>query len=180
MNWRIPIFAVNLFQMFLHGVCSQILMHPKIIGTSLAAATQIQDSLEKREEFVGRHFGGDDPNEKELNLLKDNLKEQAERGLGQPAFDYRNNDDDEINAPEKNTDEPIKKESPLKTKSPLPVKDETVAPEKSSALDPTKKEYEVHINDTTVDSASEPTKETPVPLDPEIGSPAPLFQDGIN
>lgn len=157
-----------------------ILMHPKIIGTSLAAATQIQDSLEKREEFVGRYFGGDDPNEKELNLLKGNLREQAERGLGQPAFDYRNNDDDEINDPVKNTDEPIKKESPLKTKSPLPVKDETVAPEKSSALDSTKKEYEVHINDTTVDSGSEPTKETPVPLDPEIGSPAPLFQDGIN
>lgn len=60
------------------------------------------------------------------------------------------------------------------------MKDETVAPEKSSALDSTKKEYEVHINDTTVDSGSEPTKETPVPLDPEIGSPAPLFQDGIN
>ena len=41
LNYKVPIFSVNLFQMSLHGVCTQILMLPKIFEIGETACKKI-------------------------------------------------------------------------------------------------------------------------------------------
>ncbi|MBM4303398.1 MAG: type II secretion system protein GspD [Deltaproteobacteria bacterium] len=120
-----------------------ILMHPKIIATSLEASNQIQKSFDSREEFVGRFYGSDDPNEKEVKELKQKLEEQNQRGAEQKIFDYRNNEDDDPEAPPSSNQLSSPKEaskpresliqSPLSPEEP-PLKSSKAAPSKEPPI----------------------------------------------
>jgi general secretion pathway protein D len=72
-----------------------ILLRPKIIGTSLASAETIKENLDKRDDFLSKYNGGDDPTQDGVNEIKDRLGEQEKRGRNEPFFDYRNNDTEE-------------------------------------------------------------------------------------
>lgn len=73
-----------------------ILLHPRIIGTTMDSVSLIRGSFDKRQDFVEKNFGGKDHNEEEIADLRAKLKEQEARSKDEPAvFDYRNNADDE-------------------------------------------------------------------------------------
>lgn len=160
-----------------------ILMHPRIIGTSLEASNQIQKSLEKREEFVGKHYGSEDPNEKELNELKDTLKEQNQRGTNQPLFDYRNNEE-EMSSESSQTNEQFLA-TPKKSnekKAPVPKPKELNPPQiKSSAPPPVPKEPDPELRENSdTESSVDSFSAEPLPLVPE-SSPLNLpLEDKIN
>lgn len=73
-----------------------ILLKPKIIGTTLAGAETINEGLSKRKDFIEKNFGGDDVHEEQVKELQGKIDAQVERGRAEPAFDYRNNHDDEL------------------------------------------------------------------------------------
>jgi len=68
-----------------------ILLHPRIIGTSLDSARQIRKSLNKRQRFIDRNMGGDDEFESDVKELRKSLRDQENRAKDEPQFDYRNN-----------------------------------------------------------------------------------------
>lgn len=75
-----------------------ILLRPRIIGTSISAANLIEDSLNKHDEFVEDHMGGNEPHKKRLGVIKDDIRRQKGGDVNDPFESYRNNakdDDDE-------------------------------------------------------------------------------------
>lgn len=72
-----------------------ILLRPRIIGTSISAAEIIDDSLQKRAEFVEDNLGGDDPHEKRSGKIRDDVKRQKNNPVSDPFDKYRNNAKDE-------------------------------------------------------------------------------------
>jgi general secretion pathway protein D len=157
-----------------------ILMHPRIIGTSLEASNQIENSFEKREEFVGRHYGSEDPNDKEIDSIKQKLEEQRQRGSSEPHFDYRNNDE-EIGEESEPTTEPKKEkqkpEKAQKEKLPSLTKELMEPAPKSTKMEPPQQEVEPEITSHPNPNALQdnvPT-EAPPPLSIEADpSTAPL------
>jgi general secretion pathway protein D len=145
-----------------------ILMHPKIISTSLEASNQIQKSFDNREEFVGRYFGSEDPNDKEVKDLKQKLEEQNQRGAEQKVFDYRNNDDDSPGenpssnelSPPKEVDKPKDSliQSPPTTQAPF-LKSSKAMPTKEPPIRPREDE------DTPKSTESLPEQELSFPQD---------------
>ena len=160
-----------------------ILMHPKIIGTSLEASNQIEDSFDKRDEFVGRYYGSEDPNEKELDAIKRKMDDQKQRGAAEPRFDYRNNEEEAEAEP---TLEPEKtKQKPAKAKKeklpPLTKEDIEPAP-KSTQVEPMKQEMAPETTDqpelkTTEDSAP---NEAPPPLSNDSNLTIPTLEEKLN
>lgn len=148
-----------------------ILMHPKIISTSLEASNHIEKALEKRDEFIGKHYGSEDPNEREVDELRNKLKDQDERGASQQLYDYRNNSED-VEAEDNGSKD--KEEAPqlkkLKTPEPktsgLERKNQPIADSLGENLDTRTKE--------------EVVPEEPVPLSPESGSTEELSEDKLN
>ena len=87
-----------LFKSKTHNVTKQnliLLLHPKIIGTTLAAANQVSDSLDERDRFIQKNTSGDDEFAAEVKKLRSQLKQQSERGKSTPNYNYRNNEEDE-------------------------------------------------------------------------------------
>ncbi len=91
-----------------------ILLHPRIIGTSLEGATLIDDKLGKRKEYVNEELNGDDPEKEEIAAYKKKLEEQKERAKTEPLFNYRNNndDDDDVDIKKLKSDESSNIEEP--------------------------------------------------------------------
>jgi general secretion pathway protein D len=75
-----------------------ILMHPRIIDTSVIAANIIQENFRKRDQFLSRNNGGEDPFKDEVGDLRKDIRAQRERSLDNPIIDYRNNNDDDLDA----------------------------------------------------------------------------------
>lgn len=82
-----------------------ILLHPKIIGSTLVAAETLKEGLNKRQDFIENNFGGDDEHAKQVKELQGKIDSQIERGQAEPAFDYRNNHDDELAEPKNPADQ---------------------------------------------------------------------------
>ncbi len=72
-----------------------ILLHPRIIGTSTAAANVITDTLKKRQKFIDKHAGGNEPHEEYTNGVKDRLEAQKQASGADPFDKYRNNPKDD-------------------------------------------------------------------------------------
>ncbi len=73
-----------------------ILLHPRIIGTSLDSASLIDEKLQKRTDFIDRNAGGDDEFENQAADYQQKIMEQIRRGKRERPFDYQNQmqDDD--------------------------------------------------------------------------------------
>ena len=87
-----------LFKSKTHQITKQnlvLLLHPKIIGTTLAAATQVSESLDARGKFIDKNMSGEDEYSGEIKNLRAQLKLQSERGKSTPNYNYRNNDDED-------------------------------------------------------------------------------------
>lgn len=78
-----------------------ILLHPRIIGTSLDGANLIQEKLEKRAEFIGKNTGGNDEYASDVNEMKEKIEKQKEEGAKKPVIDYKNVEEEEEAVPEK-------------------------------------------------------------------------------
>jgi len=160
-----------------------ILMHPKIIGTSLEAANQINKSLDKRDEFIGKHYSSEDPNEKEVRELKSELKEQERRGAMQPGFDYRNNDDEPVSEePQLSESKPSEPTKPPEEKPRLPKPDELKPqPKKSTQVAPAKIEPTPDlIENSELESLGEGLPTEPTPLETGSGLPDLNSGEGLN
>lgn len=124
-----------------------ILLHPRIIGTSLDAANVINDNMQKRTEFLDRNAGGDDEFENQASEYQQKVLEQIRRGKRDRPFDYRNQMQDDDVVPKKPSN---RAESRLDSANPS---DKTAAKPK----------------ETTKDSEAEPVEkpEGDAPLLPE-------------
>jgi general secretion pathway protein D len=85
-----------------------ILLKPRILGTTYEAAKVTELYLDKRQDFVDRHFGGGDEHEEQVTELRESLLEQRRRGAQDRGFDYRNNDEEV--SPEASLQRPIETE----------------------------------------------------------------------
>jgi general secretion pathway protein D len=72
-----------------------ILLHPRIIGTSVSAANTAEEYMKKRDNFIEKEFDGKDEYKKRTDQVKDDLRDQESRGKNERVFDYRNNDEEE-------------------------------------------------------------------------------------
>ncbi len=72
-----------------------ILLHPRIIGTSLDSAKLVDEKLTKRDQFIEKHYGGDERHEEEVAELKAKVQEQMERGAKSGESIERSNEEDE-------------------------------------------------------------------------------------
>ncbi len=72
-----------------------ILLRPRIIGTSVSAANLIEERLDKHDEFVEEHMGGNEPHKKRLGVMRDDLRRQKGSKINDPFASYRNNGKDE-------------------------------------------------------------------------------------
>lgn len=73
-----------------------ILLHPRIIGTSLDAANVIDEQLKIRQGFIEKNLGGDDEFEDESRDYRGKIRDQQKQSKGVTPFDYRNNNDDDL------------------------------------------------------------------------------------
>ncbi len=64
-----------------------ILLHPRIIGTSLDAAEVIDKQLDGRKEFVDKNLGGEAASDDEAVRLRGELKKQRERARTEIPFE---------------------------------------------------------------------------------------------
>lgn len=110
-----------------------ILLHPKIIGSTLTSAEQIKESLGKRKDFIERNFGGDDEHEERVNDLEGKIDAQLEKGKAEPQFDYRNNGDDEVDRPDPREESQMKKaQQGTKPQAPAATEAPNLAPMESN------------------------------------------------
>jgi general secretion pathway protein D len=72
-----------------------ILLHPKIINTSYAAAQLSKEGMDKRRKFIDKNMGGEEFHPDEIQEIEKGIDDQFERSKSLPAFDYRNNADDD-------------------------------------------------------------------------------------
>jgi general secretion pathway protein D len=72
-----------------------ILLRPKVIGTSVAAANVIKDSLQRRKDFIEETLGGNDEVGRGVEEISDRVDQQAGQGTDEPFERYRNNEDSE-------------------------------------------------------------------------------------
>ncbi len=72
-----------------------ILLHPRIIGTSLDSANVIDESLQKRTEFIDRNMGGDDEFSDQAADYRQKIMDQARRGKRERPFNYQNHMQDD-------------------------------------------------------------------------------------
>jgi general secretion pathway protein D len=72
-----------------------ILLRPKVIGTSVAAANVIKDNLQKRKDFIEETLGGNDEVGRGVEEISDRVDQQASQGNDEPFERYRNNEDGE-------------------------------------------------------------------------------------
>lgn len=70
-----------------------ILLKPKVIGTSLAAANVIQDKLQKRRDFIEEQMGGKDEMSVGATEIEKRVGEQMESSSTEPYERYRNNEE---------------------------------------------------------------------------------------
>ena len=70
-----------------------ILLRPKVIGTSVAAANVIKDSLQRRKDFIEENLGGNDEVGRGVEEISDRVDQQASQGNDEPFERYRNNED---------------------------------------------------------------------------------------
>ncbi|MCB0417213.1 MAG: type II secretion system secretin GspD [Bdellovibrionales bacterium] len=114
-----------------------VLLHPKIIGTTLEAANLVQDKLETRDRFIDEHLDGDEAHVDELNRIRDGIDRQKQRGRSAKVYNYRNNDDNRVDvdepAPQKNV--PISPTVPANPNKPATETEpeSSVAPQSNSA-----------------------------------------------
>ncbi|MBI1861020.1 MAG: type II secretion system secretin GspD [Deltaproteobacteria bacterium] len=103
-----------------------ILLHPRIIGSSLGAANLISDNIKKRDEFIDQNSNSSDHFKTFTKDLKKDIHDQIDRGKLDLDHDYRNNNDDEEtpkvddNSYSKILNEPEEKVAE-KPKAPTPV-----------------------------------------------------------
>lgn len=115
-----------------------ILLHPKIIGTTLSSAETIKEGLGKRKEFIENNFGGDDAHEQQMNELGQKIEAQIERGKAEPVFDYRNNKDDDSIEPKNPADQSeLKVDTANPTEKPVPGLPNLAPMEGGAGLPPT-------------------------------------------
>jgi type II secretory pathway component GspD/PulD (secretin) len=82
-----------------------ILLHPRIIGTTVASAELVEEKMKARDGFMQRNSQKlSDEAQVESDRFQKKLDEQKERGKKERVYDYRNNmnDDDDVRT------EPIK------------------------------------------------------------------------
>jgi type II secretory pathway component GspD/PulD (secretin) len=72
-----------------------ILLRPKVIGTSVAAANVIKESLQRRKDFIEDNLGGNDEVRGRIERIDNHVEEQAAQGSDEPFERYRNNEDNE-------------------------------------------------------------------------------------
>ena len=74
-----------------------ILLRPRIIGTTVAAADLVGETLGKRDKFIDDHLSGDE-HEERVKELKEQLKEQMERGKKNASLsaDFFRNEEEEV------------------------------------------------------------------------------------
>ncbi|MEZ4752164.1 MAG: type II secretion system secretin GspD [Bdellovibrionota bacterium] len=77
-----------------------VLLHPKIIGTTMDAANLVQDKLERRDQFIDDYMDGDEAHVDELNMIRDGVDRQKKRGRSAKTYNYRNNDDNRVDVEE--------------------------------------------------------------------------------
>src|SRR5262249_52786776 len=100
-----------------------ILLQPRIVGTTLENANLIESNLKRRDDFVDKNFGGEDALEDTANDVRKNLEEAQRRGKDEPMYDYRNNNDDEVNPRGANRQESeldLPKRASAETRRPAP------------------------------------------------------------
>jgi len=129
-----------------------ILLRPKIIDTTSVAATHIQETLQERDEFIGKFTAGKEQHPEAIAKIKTRVEEQAVRGAGQKGFDYRNNQDDE------------EEEEPK------------VKPGDTSEIGKPKKEAKAEKSESTPLVPTEPNPEAFSNLPPPPSSDAPLLE----
>ena len=66
-----------------------ILLHPRIIGTTLGSAELIEEQLDKRRRFIEENSGEDD-HESQVDALRGQLEEQKRRGRGDARSSFKN------------------------------------------------------------------------------------------
>jgi general secretion pathway protein D len=109
-----------------------ILLHPRIIGTTLASAELVEEKMKARDGFMQRNSQKlSEEAQVESDRFQQKLEEQKERGKKERVYDYRNNmnDDDDVktepikakkqkNAPKRknNSIEELPKEQPTEVK----------------------------------------------------------------
>lgn len=76
-----------------------ILLHPRIINTSLEAADLARKKLDKRRKFIEEYMDDDEQHPEEVEEIDKGIAEQYERAKGQIPYDYRNNDDEPVDDP---------------------------------------------------------------------------------
>lgn len=72
-----------------------ILLRPRIIGTTLAGAQLIGEKMKEREDFIKRFTSDGDSDPEHTKEVNTAIEAQKKRGREAPAFDYRNNEQDE-------------------------------------------------------------------------------------
>lgn len=105
-----------------------ILLHPRIIGTTVASAGLVKEHLEKRDKFIDEHSGGKDTHKEEVDKLKGKIESQSARGEGEKEFDYRSNETEEGEADDKKPselepDKPADKNKPARKEGLSPDKE---------------------------------------------------------
>jgi len=75
-----------------------ILLHPRIIGTTLEATNIVSEKLDRRKEYVDEELNKEDPNAEDIANYRKHLQEQKDRGLKEPVFNYRNNNREDTDA----------------------------------------------------------------------------------
>lgn len=75
-----------------------ILLRPRIISTSVAAANVIQERVEKRAKFIDENLGDSDPHEDRVKEMKQSIQQQREGKDFDPIDRYRNNNEDDPDA----------------------------------------------------------------------------------
>ncbi len=92
-----------------------ILMRPKIIRSAIQSSALIKEKMEKRDGFVEKQNGGEEPHPEDVAEIKQTLKNQEENAKLEHDFDYRNNNDedtlDETPDPKQAPKNPVKSEA---------------------------------------------------------------------
>lgn len=70
-----------------------ILLHPKVIGTSVMAANVLQEKFQQRRDFIEENMDGRDDMSNRVSDIEKRVNEQAEGNTNEPYERYRNNED---------------------------------------------------------------------------------------
>lgn len=110
-----------------------VLMKPSIIRTATESVAIIKNRLDRREQFVDKHMGGDEPQKESIDELHKSLDAQNERAKIEPVFEYRNNNDEDTLDDDKNKQDKDKEKAEAKPEN-KPLLETSKAEEKKIDL----------------------------------------------